>query len=93
MSSALARPDLPLRCELARRGVAVRIIDQGLGLTGRALEQCVPFVANNYYSEGRRIAHVAYGAVDGSRFGQPISLPQPHVGQLLLDKLGELGVG
>src|SRR5690349_14680086 len=92
---------LTLACELARRGIATRIIDranspsnaskaialwgrslevlEGLGVSDAALAEGLPFVANCFYSSGRRIARVPLGPVVGSRFGQPISLPQPHV--------------
>src|SRR4051812_32127810 len=81
---------LTLACELARRGVATRIVDQGEGpstaskgvaiwgrtlevfdslqVSDRAVAEGLPFVANNYYSSGRRIARVAFGSIAGSRF-------------------------
>ena len=76
---------------LAVWGRTLEVLDT-LGVADLALAQGVPFRASSFYSSGRRTARLVYGPLPGTRFGQPISLPQPVIEGILLDRLHDLGV-
>ncbi|MFF4061496.1 FAD-dependent monooxygenase [Streptomyces sp. NPDC001668] len=54
-------------------------------------ERSLPLSGASYWSRGRRIAGLGFGALSGTRFPGPLCVPQPVTEELLYERLLQLG--
>ncbi|WP_329230724.1 FAD-dependent monooxygenase [Streptomyces sp. NBC_01460] len=54
-------------------------------------ERSLPLTGASYWSRGRRIAGLGFGALRGTRFPGPLCVPQPVTEELLYERLIQLG--
>ncbi|MFI6121483.1 FAD-dependent oxidoreductase [Streptomyces sp. NPDC051064] len=54
-------------------------------------ERSLPLSGASYWSRGRRIAGLGFGALRGTRFPGPLCVPQPVTEELLYERLIQLG--
>lgn len=54
-------------------------------------ERSLPLSGASYWSRGRRIAGLGFGALSGTRFPGPLCVPQPVTEELLYERLIQLG--
>ncbi|MFI6578244.1 FAD-dependent monooxygenase [Nocardiopsis sp. NPDC050513] len=62
-----------------------------LGVHETVVRQALPLNSASYFSGGRRIGRVRFGALTGTAFPRPICLPQPATEHALLERLLALG--
>ncbi|MDT0302381.1 FAD-dependent monooxygenase [Streptomonospora wellingtoniae] len=62
-----------------------------IGAADAVLAESLPLASAGYWSKGRRIARIGFGALRGTAFPRPLCVPQPVTERALYDRLRELG--
>ncbi|GGZ90907.1 FAD-dependent monooxygenase [Streptomyces echinoruber] len=98
----LLREGVPVRVVDRRRGPtalpkalivwsgALEVLDR-LGVADALAERALRLRGASYWSRGRAVASVGFGALAGSRFPGPLCVPQPVTEELLYERLLQLG--